>query len=118
MDAEIRNSCLFCKIADKKINGDFVYEDEQCYVIRDINPQAPTHMLIIPRTHLASIAHAKENDQALLGHLFSKAALLAQKENLNNGFRLVVNTGEEGGQTVGHLHIHMLAGRPLIWPPG
>lgn len=118
MDTDIRSSCLFCKIADKKINAAFVHEDEDSFSIRDINPQAPTHILIIPRQHLESIAHAMPQDSVLLGKLFGKAAAIALKEGIEKGFRLVVNTGEDGGQTVGHLHIHLLAGRPLLWPPG
>ena len=118
MDSDIRSTCLFCKIADKKINAAFVHEDEDSFSIRDINPQAPTHILIIPRVHMPSIAHAEPQDRALLGSLFQKAAVIAQKEGITNGFRLAVNTGEDGGQTVGHLHIHLLAGRPLLWPPG
>ena len=116
MDTDTRNNCLFCKIADKKINANFVHEDEQSFSIRDIAPQAPSHILIIPREHFENIS-AVDNTH-LLGALFQKATAIAQKEGMHNGFRLVVNSGEEGGQTVGHLHIHLLAGRPLQWPPG
>ena len=110
------SNCLFCRICRGEIPASFVHEDEHAFAIKDINPQAPTHVLVIPRQHRQNIT--KVEDQALLGSLFQTASLVAGKEKLDNGFRLVVNTGEDGGQTVGHLHIHILGGRALHWPPG
>jgi histidine triad (HIT) family protein len=109
-------NCLFCSIHHKEINASFVYEDENAFAIRDINPQAPTHILVIPRKHFDNIS--KVDDMALMGSLFHAAARIAEKENLQKGFRIVVNTGDDGGQTVHHLHIHLLGGRSLTWPPG
>jgi histidine triad (HIT) family protein len=109
-------NCLFCSIHHKEINASFVYEDEHAFAIRDINPQAPTHILVIPRKHFDNIS--KVDDKVLLGSLFDTAARIAEKEKLDGGFRLVVNTGDDGGQTVHHLHIHLLGGRSLNWPPG
>ena len=108
--------CLFCRINHKEINASFVYEDEHAFAIRDINPQAPTHILVIPRSHVDNVARVE--DKALMGSLFYAAARIAEKEKLDKGFRLVVNTGDDGGQTVHHLHIHLLGGRSLTWPPG
>jgi histidine triad (HIT) family protein len=109
-------TCIFCSIHRGEINSPFIYEDESAFAIRDINPQAPTHILVVPRKHVDNIA--KEEDKALIGSLFHAAARIAEKEKLTGGFRLVVNTGEDGGQTVNHLHIHLLGGRRLSWPPG
>jgi histidine triad (HIT) family protein len=109
-------NCIFCSIHRQEINASFIYEDDSAFAIKDINPQAPTHILVIPRKHVDNIA--KEEDKALIGSLFHAASRIAEKENLTGGFRLVVNTGEDGGQTVNHLHIHLLGGRPLTWPPG
>jgi histidine triad (HIT) family protein len=109
-------NCLFCSIHHKEVNAPFIYEDDYAFAIRDISPQAPTHILVIPRKHVDSIAQVE--DKALLGSLFYAAARIAEKENLDGGFRLVVNTGRDGGQTVHHLHIHLLGGRALTWPPG
>ncbi|MBU6450235.1 MAG: histidine triad nucleotide-binding protein [Cyanobacteria bacterium REEB67] len=109
--------CLFCSMNKKEIKVDFVYEDEHAFAIRDINPQAPTHILIIPRQHVDNIS--KLDDKAIMGSLFHTTARIADQENLTkSGFRLVVNTGDDGGQTVHHLHIHLLGGRSLTWPPG
>ncbi len=109
---------LFQKIADREIPATFVHEDEHCIVIRDIAPQAPTHLLIIPRQPLARIDQARPGDAALLGHLLLTAGALAAKLGLGAGFRLVINNGRQAGETVPHLHVHLLAGRDLDWPPG
>ncbi|MGH9547873.1 MAG: HIT domain-containing protein, partial [Terriglobales bacterium] len=99
-----------------QIPCNIVDEDEHSIAIRDLNPQAPTHILILPRDHIANITETDNTE--LLGRLFQKAKPIAALENLGKGFRLVVNTGDDGGQTVGHLHIHLLGGRALRWPPG
>ena len=111
-------SCLFCKIVDGSIPSTAVYQDEQCYAFADIHPQAPVHVLITPREHIGSLADCIEGDHALLGHLLWTAAQIAHAKGLTNGYRVVVNAGEDGGQTVDHLHVHLLGGRPLTWPPG
>lgn len=110
--------CLFCKIADGEIPARKVYEDDSCIAFHDIHPQAPTHLLLIPKRHIGSLAHANESDKELLGHLTLVAAELAAKEKLANGFRVVMNAGDDGGQTVHHLHLHVLGGRAMHWPPG
>lgn len=111
-------SCLFCKIVDGSIPSKSVYQDERCVAFGDINPQAPVHVLVVPREHVASLAHAGEAHTALLGHLFQAAAKVAREKGLANGYRVVVNTGADGGQTVDHLHVHVLGGRHMTWPPG
>ena len=111
-------NCLFCKIITGEIPGDFVHQDDRCVVIRDINPQAPTHVLVIPRKHIASLAEAQTADEALLGHLLWAAAEVARMKGLSNGFRTVISTGRDGGQTVNHLHVHVFGGRAMHWPPG
>ena len=110
--------CLFCKIVDGTIPANRVYEDESCIGFPDINPQAPTHVLIIPKQHLASHAKAGEDDSAMMGRLMLAAAQIARDQRLQGGYRLVVNVGEDGGQTVNHLHVHLLGGRQMSWPPG
>jgi histidine triad (HIT) family protein len=109
---------IFKKILDKEIPADVVYEDDRCLAFRDINPQAPTHVLIIPRMEIASLADVRETDIPLLGHLLIVAQQLASKLGLANGYRAVINCGRDGGQTVDHLHVHLLGGRPMKWPPG
>ena len=109
---------LFQKIAAGEIPGDFVHEDEFCFAIRDINPAAPVHVLIIPRKPIISIATLDESDASLIGHLFVVAKAIAIMEGLSNGYRLVFNTGSDGQQTVYHLHLHLLGGRKMTWPPG
>ena len=109
---------LFTKIINREIPADIVYEDEQCLAFRDIDPKAPTHILIIPKQEISKIAEANTEDQKLLGHLLLKAGDIARSEGIADNFRLVINNGEEAGQTVFHLHIHLLAGRPFNWPPG
>ena len=112
-------NCLFCKIIDGQIPGEFVHKDDKCIVIRDINPQAPTHLLVIPREHLESLDDASQKDEALLGHLLRIGARMANTEGLDeSGYRTVINTGAGAGQSVFHLHVHVLGGRPLTWPPG
>lgn len=110
-------NCLFCKIIAGEIPGEFVHQDEQCVVIRDINPQAPTHVLVIPREHMASLDDASQKDEALLGHLLRIGARVANEQE-RESYRTVINTGAEAGQSVFHLHVHVLAGRSMSWPPG
>ncbi len=110
--------CLFCKIAAKKIPAKLVYEDEEVFAFEDIGPQAPTHILICPRKHFASLSDATLEDQSVLGKLQLVAAQLARKLNLLQGYRTVVNSGEGAGQSVFHLHLHLLGGRAFRWPPG
>ena len=111
--------CIFCKIAAGSIPATKVFEDERAVAFRDINPQAPTHALVIPRAHIASLGEAGEGDEALLGHLLRVAASVAREAgHAEGGYRTVVNTGPDAGQTVFHIHVHVLAGRPLKWPPG
>lgn len=110
---------LFQKIADKEIPADIVYEDELCVAFRDIAPAAPVHILLIPRKPITDIAAATAEDAALLAHLMLKVGDIARAEGLaENGFRTVMNTGAEAGQTVFHLHIHIIGGRSMQWPPG
>jgi len=110
--------CLFCKIASGVIPVTRLYEDEQVLAFPDIGPQAPVHILIIPKQHFSSVAATTAADAPLLGHLLSSAAAIAKQQNLGNGYRLVINTGPDGGQTVDHLHVHLLGGRHMGWPPG
>jgi histidine triad (HIT) family protein len=110
--------CLFCKIAEKKIPAKMVYEDPEVFAFQDIIPQAPTHILLCPRKHFASLEEAKQGDQALLGKLLLVAAQIARERKLTGGYRTVFNTGAGAGQSVFHLHLHLLAGRPFHWPPG
>ena len=109
---------LFTKIINREIPADIVYEDEQCLAFRDIDPKAPTHILIIPKKEIAKISEATAEDQQLLGYLLLKAKDIAHQEGISDNFRLVVNNGAEAGQSVFHLHIHLMAGRTFSWPPG
>jgi histidine triad (HIT) family protein len=111
-------SCLFCKIVEGVIPSTPVYQDELCYAFADIHPRAPVHLLIIPREHISSMVETDQSDRALLGHLHWAAAEIARNKRLGNGYRIVVNTGADGGQTVDHLHLHLLGGRAMTWPPG
>ena len=111
-------SCLFCKILDGKIPSTAVYEDEQCYAFTDLQAQAPVHVLVVPREHIESLDDTDPSDCALLGHLLWAAAEIAHAKNLTQGYRVVINTGQDAGQSVDHLHVHLLGGRPLAWPPG
>lgn len=113
------NKTIFKKIIDKELPADIVHEDELCMAFRDVAPQAPTHILIIPKKEITSMATVKAEDKEVLGHMMIQASQIAEKEGLaENGYRLVVNTNNDGGQTVYHLHIHLLGGRQLSWPPG
>jgi histidine triad (HIT) family protein len=115
----LMSKTLFQKIADREIPADIVYEDDQVVAFRDIHPMAPTHILIVPRKVVTRVGEAAAEDQALLGHLLLKAAQVASKEGLDQtGYRLVINHGRDGGETVPHLHVHLLGGRALKWPPG
>jgi histidine triad (HIT) family protein len=109
--------CLFCRIVRREIPAAIVFEDEQALVFKDVRPQAPTHVLVIPKKHLGSLLDASDEDAALLGHLQATARRFAQSAKLSS-FRLVANNGKGAGQTVDHLHYHVLAGRPMEWPPG
>lgn len=109
---------IFLKILDKTIPAKIVYEDDQCLAFRDINPQAPTHVLIIPRKVVPTHADLTEADIPLIGHLHLVAGRLAKEFGLDRGYRLVINCEEHGGQTVPHLHMHLLGGRAMTWPPG
>lgn len=112
-------NCLFCKIIGGEIPGDFVHQDDSCVVIRDINPQAPTHLLVIPREHLESLDEASQKEEGLLGHLLRVGARMANDQGHGeSGYRSVINTGAGAGQSVIHLHVHVLGGRPMNWPPG
>lgn len=112
-------SCLFCKIACKEISSNVVFEDPEIIVIRDLKPQAPTHMLVIPKQHIATINDVDSKDEQLLGHMVLTAKKMAMAEKLSDdGYRLVFNVNSGGGQEVYHIHLHLLGGRQMIWPPG
>jgi|SRR5579859_2408228 len=112
------SDCLFCKIIAGKIPSKKVYEDEQTFAFEDINPQAPTHVLIVPKRHVVDLKEAKTEDTELIGYCQLVAAKIARQRNIENGYRTVYNVGPGAGQTVFHLHLHLLGGRPLTWPPG
>lgn len=113
------NDCIFCKIAAGEIPSAKVYEDAACVAFNDISPQAPTHVLIIPREHVASLAETDERHCETLGQLLLTAARIAREKGFaEDGYRVVVNTNRDGGQTVYHLHVHLLGGRPFVFPPG
>lgn len=109
---------IFGKILRKEIPCNFIYEDDQCVAFHDINAQAPVHFLVIPRKPIPQLSRAEDGDEALLGHLMIVARKLAKKEGLDRGFRLVINDGQHGAQSVYHLHLHVLGGRQMQWPPG
>ena len=109
---------LFQKIADKEIPAKLIHEDVVCVAFHDISPQAPTHVLIVPRKPIPRVAEATVEDQATLGHLLLVAGQLSRQLGLAKGFRIVINNGSDGGETVPHLHVHLLGGRALDWPPG
>ncbi|MEO0458938.1 MAG: histidine triad nucleotide-binding protein [Cyanobacteria bacterium P01_A01_bin.114] len=109
---------IFGKIIRREIPADIVYEDDLCIAFRDVSPQAPVHILIIPKQPIAKLSEAQNSDQALLGHLLLKVKEIAQQQHLDSGYRVVINTDQDGGQTVFHLHLHLLGGRSLQWPPG
>ena len=111
--------CIFCKIAAKEIPSTHVYEDDVCVAFDDLSPQAPTHVLVIPRSHVDSLDKADKSYKETLGHLLLAAADIAREKGFaENGYRIVINTNSDGGQTVFHLHVHLLAGRPFVFPPG
>lgn len=109
---------VFSKIIRREIPADIVYEDDLVLAFKDIAPQAPTHIVLIPKKAIANLSQAESTDHALMGHLLLMVQKITEQLNINNGYRVVINTGEDGGQTVDHLHLHILAGRHLEWPPG
>jgi len=109
---------LFERIIDREIPAKIEHEDDLCIVIHDIDPQAPTHLLVVPKRVIPCIAEASAEEQATLGHLLLTAAAVAAKLNLKKGYRIVINNGKDGGETVPHLHLHVLGGRLMTWPPG
>jgi len=110
--------CIFCKIANHVIESKYAYEDDLITAFYDMDPQAPVHVLIVPKKHIGSLDETKEEDAQLLAHIMLKIKDIAAKEGLENGYRVVINTGEDGGQSVHHLHFHLLGKRSMIWPPG
>jgi len=115
----MNQNCLFCKIAAGEIGGPPLYQDAEVTAFKDINPQAPVHILLIPNKHIVSVGDVSEEEEALLGKLLTTGARIAQEQGIaENGYRLVANTGAHGGQTVFHLHVHLLGGRNMTWPPG
>ena len=110
--------CIFCMIAKKEIPSNIVYEDDRIICFHDLEPQGPVHVLIIPKKHIASLDEVEEDDEELLGYLMTKVKKIAEDLELENGYRLVNNCGEDGMQTVKHLHFHLLGKRKLTWPPG
>ena len=111
-------ACIFCKIVAGEIPSRKVREDAEMVAFHDIEPKAPTHILVIPKKHVGSLAEAQATDEALLGRLLLEAARVAREQGLGKGYRVVISTGPEGGQTVDHLHLHVLGGRQMHWPPG
>jgi histidine triad (HIT) family protein len=109
---------IFKKIIDREIPADIVYEDDQCLAFRDINPQAPAHVLLIPKKEIPTLDDIASDDEALLGHLLAVIPALASQLGLENGYRVVINCGPDGGQEVNHVHLHLLGGRQMTWPPG
>jgi histidine triad (HIT) family protein len=109
---------IFGKIVRKEIPANIVYEDDLAIAFKDINPQAPVHILVIPKKPIAKLSDAESYDHALMGHLLLTVKRVAQQVGLNNGYRVVINTGADGGQTVDHMHLHILGGRQMSWPPG
>ena len=111
-------SCIFCRIAAKDVAAQIVHDDADVVAFRDLNPQAPTHLLVIPKRHVGSLEEAAAGDAALLGAMMLVAKKVASDAGLARGYRVVANCGAHGGQTVAHLHLHVLGGRPMAWPPG
>lgn len=109
---------IFGKIIRREIPADIVYEDELCLAFKDVHPQAPIHVLVIPKKPIAKLSDAESHDHALMGHLLLTVKRVAEHLGLTNGYRTVINTGDDGGQTVYHLHLHILGGRSMAWPPG
>ena len=113
------SNCVFCRIIKKEISSKIVYEDEDCVAFEDVNPQAPVHVLIIPRLHTPSVSELAHEDVGLIGRLVKTCVRIADMKGIGRtGYRIVTNTGDHGGQTVFHLHWHVLGGRPMTWPPG
>ena len=113
------DNCIFCKIISREIPSDIVYEDDKILAFKDVNPIAPVHVLIVPKEHIASAMDINDDNADVVAHIFKKASCIAEKMGVSeNGFRIVNNCGKDGGQTVMHLHFHMLAGRSMKWPPG
>ncbi|MBQ6684979.1 MAG: histidine triad nucleotide-binding protein [Firmicutes bacterium] len=110
--------CIFCMIAEKQIPSNIAYEDEKILAFHDLEPQAPVHVLIIPKKHIASLDDVQDEDQDLMGYIMTKVKVVAEQVGLDNGYRVVINTGEDGMQTVKHLHVHLLGKRKMTWPPG
>ncbi len=110
--------CIFCKIINKEIPSTLIYEDEKVVAFHDINPQAPVHFLIIPKDHIESNDDITDEHSTIIGHVFAVAKRLAKENGLNNGYRIVNNCKEDGGQSVNHIHFHVLGGRKMLWPPG
>lgn len=110
--------CIFCKIAAGEVPADLLHQDDLVVAFRDVHPQAPVHVLVIPRAHWAGLDQVPADQGEVLGHLLTTCRSLAARLHLAAGYRLVLNTGADGGQSVGHLHVHLLGGRPLTWPPG
>jgi histidine triad (HIT) family protein len=110
--------CTFCKIVTGTLPSNQLYEDDTVYAFQDIDPRAPFHALIIPKEHIGSLSEAAASHKLLIGHMHFTAAVLARMHGLTNGYRVVINTGPDGGQTVSHLHLHLLGGRAMHWPPG
>jgi histidine triad (HIT) family protein len=109
---------IFTKIKNKEIPGNVIYEDDKCFALEDINPQAPVHILIIPHKEIAKISDSTPEDKELLGHLLHVSKTIAQKYELENNYRLIINNGAGAGQSVFHIHVHLMGGRSLDWPPG
>jgi len=113
------SDCIFCKIATGEIPADLIYEDDLVVGFRDLNPQAPTHVLLIPRKHIATLNDLQPEDEAIVGRLYTAAAKVAAQEGIaEQGYRTLINCNDDGGQTVFHLHLHLLGGRRMSWPPG
>ncbi len=110
--------CIFCNIANGEIPSTKVYEDDKVLAFLDLDPQAPTHFLVVPKAHIASVNDIDEDNADIIAHIFTVISKIAKEQGLENGYRVVTNTGEDGGQTVAHLHFHVLGGRSLTWPPG
>ncbi|HYY44078.1 MAG TPA: histidine triad nucleotide-binding protein [Actinomycetota bacterium] len=112
------DDCLFCRIARRELDADVVYETDEVMAFRDINPVAPTHVLVIPKRHIGSAQELTEDDRSVLGEMFTAITEIADREGVGGGYRLVTNIGAEAGQSVPHLHFHVLGGRAFSWPPG
>ncbi len=111
-------SCIFCKIINKEIPSEIIYEDDKILIFNDINPEAPVHFLVIPKKHIESAEKIDSENSNIISHIFIKISEITKKLELKNGFRIINNCGADGGQTVNHIHFHVLGGRKLNWPPG